>query len=58
MMYLLSFYDKATAEFIPVGIYDKKELAERHMKSEPGVKWNLTEMKLNSFDYESFNYYN
>lgn len=57
MMYLLSFYDKDTMEFVPVGIYDSKQLAEKHMKSEPGIHWNLTEFKLNKFDYNTFNLY-
>lgn len=57
MIYLLSFYDTDTAEFVPVGIYDDRQLAEKHMNSEPGVRWNLTEFKLNRFDYETFNLY-
>ena len=57
MIYLLSFYDKDTAEFVPVGAYDNRQLAERHMQSEPGVQWNIVEFKLNKFDYEVFNMY-
>lgn len=58
MVYLLSFYDKSTSEFVPVAVYDDKELAERRIKSEPGVRWNLVDMKINHFDYELFNMYN
>lgn len=57
-MYLLSFYDKDTAEFVPVGLYENKALAEKHMKSEPGIRWNLTKFEVNKFDYETFNAYN
>lgn len=57
MIYLLSFYDKDTAEFVPVGAYDNRQLAEKHMQSEPGVQWNIVEFKVNKFDYDTFNLY-
>lgn len=57
MVYMLSFYDKSTAEFIPVGIYDDKALAKKHMDSEPGKNWQITEFKLNKFDYDTYNLY-
>ena len=59
MLYLLSIFDKATSEFVPLGIYDDKALAERHIQSEPGHRWYITEFERNKFDYEAFNmYYN
>lgn len=57
MVYILSFFDKATGEFVPVGVYDDRQLAEKHMHSEPGVRWHLTEFKLNKFDYDTYNLY-
>ena len=57
MMRLLSFFDRESGEYIPVGIFDDKDKMKAEKNKHPGFKWEDHEIPLNTIDKETIDMY-